>query len=256
MKKISEDRKIEFINLYNKGLNDKDIAEIMGISDSSIFRWRHEMNLEAHKYHKLAQNKGIELTDDNIQILCGTLLGDGSLQYYEKHRFKAPIFKCDHGPKQKEYAEQLVKDFSNLKPTLHKYERIDKRNNHLYITYCVKLPVNPCLFQLYNLLYINGKKTITKEFLQYFTIKSLAYLYMDDGYADQKTAYICTDNFNIDEQNILIDYLLSKFNLHFSSVNHGKYRRLRLSQYDFDRFCSLINPYIIPSLKYKLNSVT
>lgn len=54
MKKISEDRKIEFINLYNKGLNDKDIAEIMGISDSSIFRWRHEMNLEVHKYHKLA----------------------------------------------------------------------------------------------------------------------------------------------------------------------------------------------------------
>lgn len=53
---------------------------------------------------------------------------------------------------------------------------------------------------------------------------------MDDGYADQKTAYICTDSFSDKSKRILVEYIKSKFGLHFSIVNHGKYYRLRLSQ--------------------------
>jgi hypothetical protein len=43
--------------------------------------------------------------------------------------------------------------------------------------------VNPAFLPIYNELYKNRHKEITLEFLQNFTIKSLAYLYMDDGYA-------------------------------------------------------------------------
>jgi hypothetical protein len=109
---------------------------------------------------------------------------------------------------------------------------------------------------MYNQLYNTGKKEICSEFLNNFTIKSLAYLYMDDGYADQNTAYICTDNFSEISKKILVDYIRIHFDLHFSIVNHGKYYRLRLSQYDFPRFKELIESYMIESLKYKLRTVS
>jgi hypothetical protein len=83
---------------------------------------------------------------------------------------------------------------------------------------------------MYNLLYINGKKEITLDFLNNFTIKSLAYLYMDDGYARQKTAYICTDSFSKDSIKILADYIKNNFDLKFSIIKHDKHYRLRLSQ--------------------------
>ena len=51
---------------------------------------------------------------------------------------------------------------------------------------------------------------------------------MDDGYADQKTAYICTDSFSEKSKKILVKYIEDNFGLHFSIVNHGKYYRLRL----------------------------
>lgn len=109
---------------------------------------------------------------------------------------------------------------------------------------------------MYNQLYRTGKKEICSEFLKNFTIRSLAYLYMDDGYADQRTAYICTDNFSNESKEILVKYIESNFSLHFSIVNHGKYYRLRLSQYDFLRFKELIEPYMEESLKYKLKTVS
>ena len=255
-KKINEIRKEEFLILYNKGLNDYEIAENMQISDSTICRWRNSFKLKPHNFRLRSRNSRIELTQENKEILCGTLLGDSSIQYYKKYRWAAPIYKCDHGENQKEYAELLAYKLSNLNITFKEYYRLDKRTNKMYTTYCVKSACNPTLFEYYNELYNTGKKEITSKFLENFTIKSLAYLYMDDGYADQHTAYICTDNFSEESKKILKEYLKKVFNLHFSIVNHGKYYRMRLSQCDFPRFCELVKPYIIKSLQYKLNSVS
>lgn len=229
MKKLEQSKNLEMKFFYEKGFNDALIARELNISPSSVFRWRKYNNLPAIRINPLLQNKPLELSQENKEILCGILLGDGCIQYYPKYRWRAPIFKCDHGKAQKLYAEHIYNKLLNMGAKLSIYNRIDKRTNMEYISYTIKTVANPALFPLYNELYSSGTKQITKSFLENFSIKSLAYLYMDDGYADQKTAYICTDNFNIEEQNILIDYLLSKFDLHFSSVNHGKYRRLRLS---------------------------
>ena len=79
---------------------------------------------------------------------------------------------------------------------------------------------------------------------------------MDDGYSDQNTAYICTDSFSDKSKQILVNYFEKEFSLHFTIVNHGKYYRLRLSQYDFPKFVLLLEPYVIDSLKYKLETVS
>lgn len=150
----------------------------------------------------------------------------------------------------------LYTKLQSLGSSIRKYSRTDKRTDKEYITYCVSTSSNPYFLNMYNQLYSTGKKEIRLDFLRNFTIKSLAYLYMDDGYADQNTAYICTDNFSDESKRILVKYIENNFGLHFSIVNHGKYYRLRLSQYDFLKFKGLIEPYMIESLKYKLRTVS
>lgn len=256
MKKINEDRKEEFKFLYSQKLNDYDIAERMYLSYSTIFRWRKELNLPPNRIKLKSRSREIIPSQEQMEILSGTLLGDSSLQYYPKYRWKSPKFKCDHGEKQKEYAKLLHSKLESLGSSLKRYERVDKRILKKQVIYCITTKSNPYFLSMYNMLYSTGRKEITLEFLDNFTIRSLAYLYMDDGYTDQKTAYICTDNFSQQSKKILVQYIKEHFNLHFTIVNHGKYYRLRLSQYDFSRFCTLINPYIIDSLKYKLNTVS
>ena len=97
MKKINEIRKEEFISFYNQGYNDYTIARKMKISNSTIFRWRKSMNLYPNRNRELSRGKEITPTQEQIEILTGTLLGDSSLQYYPNHRWRTPKFKCDHG---------------------------------------------------------------------------------------------------------------------------------------------------------------
>ena len=256
MQKINENRKEEFIFWYDQKYNDYEIAQIMKLSYTTIWRWRNSMNLLPIRQKRKSISQVIVPTIEQLEILTGTLLGDSSLQYYPQYRQKSPKFKCDHGPKQKEYAQLLYDKLYSLGSTLKRYERVDKRNKKVYINYCVQTKSNPYFLNMYKLLYTNGTKEINVDFLKNFTIKSLAYLYMDDGYADQKTAYICTDSFSIHSQQLLINYIRINFNLTFTIVNHGKYNRLRLSQYDFNKFCNLVRPYIIKSLQYKLKTVS
>lgn len=258
MKKISDFRKEEFKILYNRGLNDYEIAEQMELSKATIFRWRKSLGLQPKGTKPKARNKSIQLSQEEKEILCGTLLGDSSIQYYPKFGWKSPKFKCDHGPQQKEYAELLCYKLKNLNTTLKKYERFDKRTNKVYITYSVNSCFNPELFYYYNELYNTGVKHITETFLKDFTIKSLAYLYMDDGYFhnQSQTAYISTDSFLYEDVILLSQYLKNNFNLHFNLIKVNKGFRLRLLKKDFNKFVSLIKPYIIESLQYKLNSVS
>ena len=114
MKKINEVRKEEFLLLYNQELNDYEIAERMQLSDSTIFRWRKEYNLPAYKRKMRLRSKSIELTQEQKEILCGTLLGDSSLSYYPKYKQRAPCFRCDHGSLQKEYALFLYNKFKSI----------------------------------------------------------------------------------------------------------------------------------------------
>lgn len=256
MKKIPEIRKQEFLDYYSKGLNDYDIARAMNISDSTTYRWRKSFNLPSNHSRQLSRNKPIAISKEQYEILCGTLLGDSSLEYYPGKGQRSPRFKCEHGIKQKDYAQLLYSKLASLGSHFRENKKIDKRNSKEYISYSICTKSNPNFFEFYNVLYKDNVKVISKEFLTHFTIKSLAYLYMDDGYADQYTAYICTDCFDEISRNTLRDYIKVHFNLHFTVVNHGKYFRLRLKHCDFKRFCDLIKPYMIKSLTYKLNAVS
>lgn len=256
MKKIDESRKQEFLSYYNQGLNDYEIAKIMGISDSTTFRWRKSFGLRPINTKPSLHAKEIIPTEEQLQILTGTLLGDSSLQYYPKFGWSAPKFKCDHGVAQKEYAILLNNKLKSLGSKLKVYSRFYKRRNVIQTSYTVSTGSNQYFHSMYNMLYKTGKKEIDKDFLNNFTSLSLAYLYMDDGYFHQGTADICTESFSLKSVQLLRDFLKDKFDLHFGLSKRGKGYRLRLNLRDFKKFKNFIDPFVINPLKYKLNTAS
>ena len=256
MKKIEESRKQEFLNYYNQGLNDYEIAKLMGISDSTTFRWRKGFGLPPMNTKPSLHVKETIPTEEQLEILSGTLLGDSCLQYYPKFGWSAPKFKCDHGIAQKEYAELLDSKLKTLGSSLKVYSRVDKRRNVVQTYYTVVTGGNQYFHLLYNSLYKTGKKEVCKEILEHFTIKSLAYLYMDDGFFHQGTADICTESFSKESVQMLVEYFKERFDLHFGLSKRNKGYRLRLHRKEFSRFVELISPHVIDSLKYKLNTAS
>ena len=166
----------EFESLFNQGLSDYKIAKIMNKNHATIFQWRKK-----HGYvrNSLKENQEVPLNQNNIEVLLGTLLGDGSLQ----KAFKNARYANSHSPKQKEYCEYIAEQFVNLGAVVQYSKRVtpDKRNGNIYEEYCCRLPCNPALNYLHSAFYSNHKKRIPFELLDNFTAKSLAFLYMDDG---------------------------------------------------------------------------
>lgn len=85
---------------------------------------------------------------------------------------------------------------------------------------------------------------------------------MGDGYwaTDSKTIVICTDSFSLSEVKLLIEVLKFKFNLLATVQRRVKSNkevcwRIRFSSKspNISLLISLVKPYFIPSMFYKLN---
>lgn len=230
--------------LINKGLKDIEIAKILKVSCSTIYYWRKYEKLERNSFSEALP---IKLSQYQLEVMTGILLGDGSLN----KDFKNPRFSCEHGFKQKDYAFHKYKIFESLKASYKECIRktMDIRTNIYYKSATVTCPCNPAFLSLYDSLYTN-KKCITLKFLENFTAISLAYLFMDDGYKTQSSIKIATNCFSKQDLEIFIKFLKIKFNLHF---NIHKDNSIYLQSKDFKLFVSLIFPYLLESFYYKIN---
>ena len=175
-------------------------------------------------------NKPIKLTQRQLSILTGTLLGDGSLRKPNIN----PNFSCEHGIKQLEYCKWKYEELKSLNAnfSIHKRKTIDKRNGKLYESTVCRIPANSEFLSLYENLYINGTKQITKKFLENFDELSLAVMFMDDGYKVGKTIGIATNCFSLEELITLKEFLFKKFCLNFT-IRNNKTLYLPTIQYPY-----------------------
>ena len=80
---------------------------------------------------------------------------------------------------------------------------------------------------------------------------------MGDGYFTDGCLKICTDNFTKDEVLRLINILHVKFGIK-ASINKrtnpdGEIKwRIRVSKLSMDKLITIVSPYIIPEMYYKL----
>jgi hypothetical protein len=83
---------------------------------------------------------------------------------------------------------------------------------------------------------------------------SLAVWFMDDGSRSRSAYYLNTQQFTLVEQKFLQSLLLKTFGF-TSTLNKDKqYFRIRISTQSTMRMRILIEPYVIPCMKYKLTN--
>ena len=87
----------------------------------------------------------------------------------------------------------------------------------------------------------------------------LAHFIMGDGYydSDKQTIFLCTENYNLNEVNLLIKVLDKKFYLKATAdkrilKNNAIGWRIRFSKSSLDKLRVLVSNFVIPEMKHKL----
>lgn len=184
------------------------------------------------------------LTEEQKSILIGCLLGDGTMR-----KKKNAHLEINHCFAQRSLVDWIFSKFSSLVTTSPKWRKGNgKREAYRFATQ--KLPV---LTPFYNQFYIGGKKIIPANLI--LNSLSLAVWFMDDGSKSRSSIYLNTQQFNLNEQLQLIDFLKNQFGIE-ATLNKDKiYYRIRIRTRSVKRFIELVEPFVLKEFRYKFPSV-
>ena len=187
------------------------------------------------------------------EIVVGTILGDGCLE-----RNGANVrLRIDHGATQKAFVEWKLHELKELHPLQPRLvQRLDRRTRRVHENYRFDTRTTPRLNHYFDLFY--GGTRIKRIPMGIFAVLrtplSLAVWYMDDGSKrrDCRSGYLNTNAYSVKDVQLLKECLW--FNFGVESVTHfaAAKPRIYIPSRGFGRFCSLVAPFVIPTMRYKL----
>ena len=192
----------------------------------------------------LAAVKQYALSDDQIKLILGSLLGDGSLRYASSHNAS---FRVGHGSQQLAYCEWKQ---SMLAPFSH---QIGKTGNGIGFD---TLPMRQ-LGWLRDAVYAaDGRRTVSDKLIEQLDARSIAAWYCDDGtfggnykrWGHGKPTICCAGLSNEDKERLAVR--CEALGMGRPTVTN---RDLLWSGERARRFQEVIAPYVHPSLEYKLH---
>lgn len=246
-KKINQE---DFERLWNEGKSDLEIAEFFGVKEITIksYRTRGE-NAGKFTRNDYFSERDMQLSNEQEQFILGSLLGDLSIDL--TGQMKNAKLCLVHSIKQEELFMKKIEILGEFMGSYKLYTPIpDKRTGKIYQTWRGNSKSHKVFTSIYDLLYLHGVKTITKEYLNRINNPiALAFWFMDDGTYQGSIATNCFKEIEID---LLISWMRDKWNIICTKHKHLDNFILYISQksrLDFER---LIFPYMIPSMYYKL----
>jgi len=214
------------------------IAEKLNRSEPSVFKKVYRMGLCVRDMREL------ELTHEEIQILTGSFLGDGSAEVY----LNRASYRANHGYVQKEYVDWLHQKLHRL---IKRTPWVSRNGGWGTYSYSLQTRGHKKIKELSDLLYKNNKKTITKEYLDLLDPLGLTIWFMDDG---SESGSLSTHSFSKDENEIISEWFINKWgvdnkvvedrskHLFFILVTAKGLRVLR----------EIISPFIPECMQYKI----
>ena len=192
----------------------------------------------------------------DLSFLYGVIIGDGSLAKAKDGTISLRFIHCIA---QKEY---LMYKASILNRIFTSQLEVKDINNNGYPGCNYTIGRTAVLKPLYELFYVNGKKSISNpEIINNLTPEALALWWMDDGCLSMKKrngkivarqGFIST-YLPLEENLYLIQLLNAKFNLNLKNVKDRKAYRIRLNTTDCKQLIEIIKPYIHPVFNYKID---
>lgn len=209
------------------------------------------------------------LNQHQKDLLIGTLLGDGNLQTATKGRtwrYRA-LQKLEH----KEYLQHkydIMEPFCKSPPILS--ETFDPRTKKTYERLSFNTIVSNQFKHYGNLFYkLDNKghkmiKDVPDTIELFLTPRAIAYWYMDDGSLKElgrgNAMRICTESFSLGGVNRLKNALKTLYGIEHTSLNVKTNNqkiitgyRLMILEKSALAFRDLIEPYLVPCMKYKVS---
>jgi hypothetical protein len=156
------------------------------------------------------------------------------------------LLEVNHAYKHHEYVDWKWQHFHKFVLTPPK----TRKGHGVRIAYRFTTRSLPLFTDYFSWFYINGKKRIPNDIT--LNPLSLAVWFMDDGTRIRSAFYLNTQQFTLREQQFLINLLFETFGIK-SALNRDKtYFRIRISTDSSVNMQMIIEPYIVPCMRYKL----
>ena len=184
------------------------------------------------------------LTKIQRSLIIGSILGDGYLRRLEGR--KNAFLEINHSYKAQAYVDwkfEILKSLCISAPQ-------KRATNEKRIAYRFFTQQHPDLTVLWKDFYDNGRKKIPRNFQ--LDPLMLAVWFMDDGSKCRDSdIYLNTQQFALRDQKYLL-FLLRELKISARTNRDKKYYRIRIKKESVPLFMSIVEPYIVPSMTYKL----
>ena len=235
--------------LAEAGWKIKEVAEKLNLCKETVRRRFVSLGIKPTK--GIARTYSLSnVPEDLKQLILGSLLGDGT---FTKACETAYCMTIVHSEKQLEYLkfkENILKKY-NLSSGIKQMVTFDKRYKHDYVTYRLRSRTNAIFKEIRSTFYSTNCKNITDtSIFKDLSPLGLAIWYMDDGYVTRSSCIFSTVSIPTETQEKIAEILLHNFDLHFT-VGHND-NSMYLCTSDFEKFKTIIAPYITEDLQYKL----
>jgi superfamily II DNA or RNA helicase len=229
--------------LNHKILTPQGYIEANKLEIGSLILSKYDIN---HKYNFICPC----LNEDQLQIIYGSYLGDGSLGITKKNRYRLRIVRCKE---QKEYCNWKAEMFN-----IWDLEYIEKNGYSQKDAYRFK---TKC-FDLVNDL--SDKKNIPDWLVEKIDARGIAIWFMDHGSVLKPTnkdgtiscfATISSNKFDY-ENHIKIQTIFSKFNIEIIIYKSINYYEIRFNKENSRKLFDLIRNYNHCNMDYKLNLIS
>jgi recombination protein RecA len=198
------------------------------------------------------------LSDQQTQVILGSLMGDGNLSPNLRGR-TGTRFRLGHSAKQAAYLDWKVSMLGNI--------GCSRRTNAKGAVFADFTPL-PELAELHDVVYFgDGKKHLSWEYLKALTPLALAVWYADDGSFTVKSKgvqertqggsgriTICVEAMSPGSRDRVTEYLRDTYGLDVKLVKSGARQMavLVFTTAASAKFQKLVAPYMHPSMEYKL----
>ncbi|MBI2427127.1 MAG: hypothetical protein HYV34_04740 [Candidatus Kerfeldbacteria bacterium] len=196
--------------------------------------------------------KHLSLSENQREILVGLLLGDGHLEtqnYGRTYRLK-----IEHCTQQKEYIIWLYERWSEWvhTPPQKKVQRIHDREYEKYFFNTLSHGA----FRFYaHEFYRNHTKVVPRFIHRWLTPQAFAIWFMDDGSIKSQhhnARILNTQGFTKRDVRRLALMLQKNFGLETSLRKQREGYQIMIAGKSSQRLRSILDPYILPSMRYKL----
>lgn len=201
----------------------------------------------------------LKLSSRQKEILLGKLLGDGRLE--TRDGGKTYRLKIEQSERQKSYADWTESEFQEWIRTgaqLKEQKQTYRGQERTYRKYWFNTLSSGAFRFFAQQFYRSGKKEVPKAIYKWLTPLALAVWYMDDGSIKSnahRTVLLNTQGFDRKSIGYLQEALWKRFSVKTMIRKQIDGIQIYIPSESVDTFLTIIHPYILPSMQYKLPKV-